>query len=52
MDKLLIIPIVLAALYFMYRYVRKSIKREGGCNGNYAACSRELMKKTHGNTLL
>jgi len=46
MDKLLIIPIILVAAYFLYRHIRKSIK--GECHGNCTSCSRELMEKTHG----
>jgi len=45
MDKLLIIPIVLAALYFMYRYLR--LKGEAGCHDNCDGCSKEMMKKMH-----
>ncbi len=39
MDRLLIIPIVFAAGYFLYRHIRKSIIGEGGCDGNCANCS-------------
>jgi hypothetical protein len=48
MDKLLIIPIVLAALYFLYGYLRKSFEGEGGCHGNCDGCSKETMRKMHG----
>jgi len=46
MDKLLIIPIVLAALYFLYRHLKKSLKGEAGCHGNCDICSKEMIKYT------
>jgi hypothetical protein len=45
MDKLILIPLLLAALYFLYRYVRNTIKGEIGCHGNCARCTQELKKK-------
>jgi hypothetical protein len=45
MDKLILVPILLIALYFLYRYVRNTIKGKGVCSGDCARCSQELRKK-------
>ena len=47
MSELLLIPILLVTLYFFYRHIRKAVTK-GGCAGNCAACSREVMEKVHG----
>jgi len=38
MDKLILIPVLIIALYFIYRYIRRSLKGEG-CHGDCANCS-------------
>ncbi|MBM3213273.1 FeoB-associated Cys-rich membrane protein [Candidatus Poribacteria bacterium] len=40
MDKLIIIPIVLLALYFIYRHVKNSIKCQGNCHGDCSRCPK------------
>jgi hypothetical protein len=52
MDKLLIIPVISAALYFLYRHLKRSLKGEYECHGNCASCSKEMVKKMQSNKLL
>ena len=47
-DRLILIPILVAIGYFLYRYVRITVRGEGGCHGNCGECSQELAKKIHG----
>lgn len=47
-NKLLIIPIVFAGGYLLYRYMRNAISGKGECHGDCARCSQELMEKVHG----
>ncbi|MFC1715770.1 FeoB-associated Cys-rich membrane protein [Candidatus Poribacteria bacterium] len=47
-DRLILIPILFAIGYFIYRYVRSTVRGEkGGCHGNCGECSQELTKRIH-----
>ncbi|HGJ64271.1 TPA: FeoB-associated Cys-rich membrane protein [bacterium] len=39
MDKLILIPVLLIALFFIYRYIKNSVKGEG-CHSDCARCSK------------
>jgi hypothetical protein len=46
-DRLILVPMLLAAGYFLYRYIRNAVRGEAGCHGDCAKCSQELMRRVH-----